>query len=393
MLNDLSENRRLKLALPIGRIRVPKFLYVILAILGVLILVAGGLNIYITKSKTISSIPVKLTNLEIVKMTLGWLDGQRDERGIYTVGLKCDFDSSCEFSASTNRSGFSVLWAENRYLQKNNDEKELGIFKKNVALYADRSVVKEINNNFWNCYFMWEIWNNPNLDQGTKDNLEKICFDSTYESTYVSMNGTIDDIKKREGLVDVMVSDLIINKAIIDNQLILNPINSDDLIENIQENQYFFNSSDRVAKYLWKKDEKDLSDGLVDFQRSLDDYKNKQSTGVRAYEGCQTGITSLMLSSIFNDSKYLDLSKMILDQQIQKINKNSIKDVSVCGLLADKLYEETKIEMFKEKKINIINDSLTNNFDRKDGGFYSKTETQLIKDIKYNGLMVGILVN
>jgi len=392
MSNDLSENRHPKLALPIGRIKVPKFLYIVLAVLLVLVLVVSGLNLYINKSKTTSLTPVRLTNLEIVKKTLSWLDGQRDGRGVYNAGSKCDFNFNCESLMSSNEiSGLSVLWAENRYLQKNNDEKELEIFKKNVALYADRNVVKRINNNFWNCYFMWDIWNNSSLDQGTKDNLEKICFDGMYSSSYMNMNGV--NIKKTEELTKSLVLDIVSNKAIIDEQLLLNSVVDEDLIKNTQRNQFFSSSSDRLTRYLWKNKEKDLSDGLIDFQQSLDTYKNKQEVGIKAYEGCQTGITSLMLSSILNDSIYLDLSKIILDQQFEKINKNSIRDVSVCGLLADELYKATKTEMFKEKKLSIIKDFLTNNFDKKSGGFYSKTETQLIKDVKFNGLMVGILID
>lgn len=391
MSNDLIENGHPKLALPIGRVRVPKFLYIILAVLGVLILVIGGLNLYITKPKTAELVPVKLTNLEMTKMTLDWMDEQRDRRGVYTIGSKCDFNFNCESLMSNDISGFSVLWAGNRYLQKNNDEKELETFKKNVALYADRNVVKRISNNFWNCYFMWDIWNNPNLDQSTKDNLEKICFDGMYSSSYMNMNGI--NIKKTEELTKSVVLNIINNKATIDEQLVLNSFVGEDLIENVQEKQYFFSSSDRLAKYLWKKNEKDLSDGLIDFQQSLDVYKNKQEIGIEAYNGCQIGIASLMLSSIFNDSEYLDLSKIIFEQQAKKINKNSIRDVSVCGLLADELYKQSKDKIFEEKKLNIINEFLINNFDQKNGGFYSKAETQLIKDVKFNGLMVGILMN
>lgn len=390
MSNDLSENRHPKLALPIGRVRVPKFLYIILAILGVLVLFVGGLNIYITKSKKIDLISVKLTNLEMAKMTLGWMEGQKDGMGVYNTGSKCDFDFNCQKINSTQISGLSVLWAENKYLQKNNDEKELEIFKKNVVLYADRDVIKRINNNFWNCYFMWDIWSNPNLDQKTKDNLEKICFDSVYSLNYINENGI--DIKKEEEITKNLVLDLINNKAIIDEQLVLNSVVDEELIENISGKQHFFNSSDRLARYLWRKDESDLLDGLSDFRLSLKIYKNEQIK-VKPYEGCQTGITALMLSFILNDSKYLDLSKIILEQQIQKINKNSIKDASVCGLLADELYKQSKDEIFKEKKNQIINDFLISNFDQKNGGFYSETETQLIKDVKYNGLMVGILVD
>ncbi len=392
MSNDLIENRHPRLALPIGRIRVPKFLYITLAILGILVLVVGGLNIYITKLKITNLPPVKLTNLEIIKTTLSWLDKQRDERGVYTAGLKCDFKSKCEVPISSDTSGFSVLWAEYRYLLNNNDKKELELFEKNLNLYSDRSVNKEIKNNFWNCYLMWDMGKSYNLSQIVKDKLEKICFDSTYELSDTKVN-VITDNKKTKEIIDSLVLDLIDNKAIIDGQLVSNSIINEYFVEDVQENQYFFNSSDRLARYLWKKDEKDLLGGLIDFQQSLEAYKNRQAIEIKAYEGCQTGIASLMLSYIFNDYKYYTLSTIILDQQIQKINKNSIRDVSVCGFFADKLYKETKREIFKEKKLSIINDFLVNNFDKKDGSFYSKTKTSLVKEVMYNGLMIGILVD
>ncbi|MFA6184971.1 MAG: hypothetical protein WCT51_02640 [Candidatus Shapirobacteria bacterium] len=57
MSNDLNENKYPKLALPIGRIKVPKFLYIILIVLGILVLTVGGLRVFliisdVTKSST-----------------------------------------------------------------------------------------------------------------------------------------------------------------------------------------------------------------------------------------------------------------------------------------------------------------------------------------------------
>jgi len=42
MVDDLSGNIKPELALPMGKFSVPKFLYFILIILGILILVVGG---------------------------------------------------------------------------------------------------------------------------------------------------------------------------------------------------------------------------------------------------------------------------------------------------------------------------------------------------------------
>jgi len=402
MANDLNKKKYQRLALPVGKIKVPKFLYIFLIVLIILILVFGGLYFYLKNSiksggmskkngivETTNQMTSEPPNLDLSKKTLSWLNTQRDERGAYTTGLECDIDLNCEIPITTNRFGFSVLWAENRYIQKINDEEQLKIFKNDIALYADRNVVKVINNNFWNCYFMWDIWNNSNLDQASKDNLEKICFNSTYESSY---GGGIIDIKKMKMVVNDLTSDLITNKAAIDGQLRLNSVEDEDLIEDVNENQYFFNSSDRMARYLWKKNDNDFFNSLIDFQQSLNFYKNKQ-TEMKAYEGCETGIASLMLFSIWNDSRYLDLSKIILDQQTKKINQNSMKDISICGLLADKLYENTGDKTFKTKKYDIINEFLKNNFDQENSGFYSKSENSKIKNVKYNGIIAGLLID
>ena len=51
MTDDLSKNSRLRLALPMGRVRLPKFLYIILFVLGILVLIVNGLNFYLKNLK------------------------------------------------------------------------------------------------------------------------------------------------------------------------------------------------------------------------------------------------------------------------------------------------------------------------------------------------------
>lgn len=389
MLDDLKENNNEMLVIPARQTWMLRFLLVILVLM---ILAVVGLAFFLKKNKsvrTVKTVPTELSDLETVEQNLVWLNKQKDTIRAYTVGSVCDFNFNCKDIFPSNTTGFSVLWAENKYLQKNNNDVELEIFKRNVNLYADRNRIKKINNNFWNCYFMWNIWNNKNLDQDIKDNVEKICFDSTYESVYVDEIVDFEEMKKG---VDAIVVDLINNQEVINSQLIPSLVNNEELSKKPVENHYFFNSSDRFSRYLWRKNNNDLSNGLVDFQKSLEDYKNGQNK-VKAYEGCQTGIASLMLSSIFSDSKYLNLSKIILDQQINKINQDSLKDVSVCGFLASRLFEQTQDEIFEVKKKEIIKNFVKNNFDQKNGGFYSKTEIGIIKDVKYNGLMTGLLIN
>jgi len=239
---------------------------------------------------------------------------------------------------------------------------------------------------------MYPIWKNEIFNMDYKEKLEHICFASTYESSQY-LPATIDEVKK--WIDDYARKTLYLGDKIFDEKIEVIQFPKTDLYEDPEEmrmRQFFFTASDRMTRYLWKgKDkEEDLKIGIWDLKISLDEYRENQKE-LRPYEGCMTGISSLVYYEISANNLYLNLANMIANQQSLRIDRGSKKDVAVCGLFFEKLYKKTDNINIDNFKNEIINDFVKNNFNSKNGYFYTEFNNQIIKDIKFIGILSGII--
>ena len=195
MADNLSEKKYLRLALPVGKIKIPKFLYIILIGLIILILVVGGLYFYLENNSKKTILKSKIIKNETVtnkvdgvigvsrsefsenisKNLMLWLEEQRDDRGVYSESEFCKNDV-CSGKSSSNRSGFSVMDGKVRYENKI-DQSVVDDLKK----YSDKNVVRVIQSNYLLCNFLYDLYKYPEVGEEVKTLTEKICFDVQYE--------------------------------------------------------------------------------------------------------------------------------------------------------------------------------------------------------------------
>lgn len=378
--------------------RIPIFLYIAIIVLGTVVLGVGWAKIYVQKQKNISSrisvspTPKKLSNIEIAQKTLDWLNLQKDERGVYTVGTECIGEQCVRLS--TNRSGFSVLWARNRLIKKTNNQVQKNIFLEDLNAYLDTEKVKLIQNNFWNCLFMYRILEeNKEFEESVKEKVRNVCLRGEYLSGY-GLTPSLAELKETTKEDALLALDL--EKS--ENEM---TSGQEEYVEDPvgigNKDAFYFLGADRMAKILLlQKEQKSVDhnlqlDAYVDFSRGLGAYREGT---IYPYQGCYVGTMSVMMSKLENNNIFIDLADHILDQQMARINIESEQDASICGFLADIIYMETGDKKYKNQIDNILKYWKEKQLDINANGFFTTDgDSKIVKKVKFNGIFAGLLLD
>jgi len=391
MVNDLNKERYSKFALPLGKIKVPKYLYIFLIVLIILILIISGFYFYLKNNpkKTTTNKSV-IKNEGIINKTDGlvdksnsdllekmskdlilWLEKQRDDRGVYSENEICE-NGVCNGNIQSNRSGFSVLSGEVRYEKKINQH-----IIDDLKKYSDKDKVQVIQSNYLLCNFLYDIYNYPNASEEAKNLTEKICFDSQYEIFNDDYNSIyVQDINTEE-ILNQNLSKL---ERIVDDKEKVSSVASDNF--NIL-NKYGYYASEFATRYKWKNKEEDYKGFLVSVNKFLDLYGNKSSQFADG-EVCSFAWGLADIGEYKNLLKLRDYGRVIYKDEVSddKIAKMTLKQALTCGLAAnrfndkdalDKLITKT-ISAFYNKEKGCIGqqsiESLTNIYDVKNNGIF-----------------------
>ena len=380
------------LALPVGKIKIPKFLYIFLIILVVLVLIIGGLNFYlkkikktdISKTSTINSsveesISANLNSLEISKKIIEVSDKQRDERGVYSENEICQ-DGTCKGSFSSNRSGFSVMDGKVK-LQKEISQDIVNDLKK----YTDRSVVQVIQSNYLLCNFLYDLSNYPNASDEVKDLTSKICFDTYYELFDLDDSAAIfnrDTVTDTTSLLNTNLKKL--NKILVKKESVASNTNETDFA--ILKNYGYF-VSEYTTRYKWKNNDEDYRGFLVSLDRFLDlygDKNNKFNDG----EGCGLAWGLIDMGEYKQMPELKKYGQLIYSKETTEkdINKMSVRHMLTCGLLADKLNDKKTVNSF-------VNKIFTDFYDQNKGMISEQNKSSNLKvyDVKNNGMFLILL--
>ena len=386
MTDDLNKNSYLKLALPMGSVRVSKFLYIIVIILGVLVLIAGGLTFYLENSKKSKASKMqitdqttnKLSNLEIAKETVTWLNTQKNENIEYDVGCECAGESclSCKEKIYSPRLFSFVLWGKFKYAEKNNDYQdivnEIKLFQPNLE--------HGLQYGSWNCKLLYEIWQSGKLPQTTKDQIKNICIKSQYEFE--------EELK----LPDNIDKKLLDNMEKIKNNKSITTENDDILIENFYKNAFLV--SEMVTRVFWKPEieainfednytETDLA--KICFDKVLVGYNSNEERGLK--EDALLGIASIDMYRLTKNNKYLDFAKYLFNLK-REVVKNAytlaykalfIRELGV--ITQDKSYDQELLSIVDEIKNSPIGKESQPGAFKASNGYY----------VIENSLIVGLL--
>ncbi|MDD2225229.1 MAG: hypothetical protein PHP97_03630 [Candidatus Shapirobacteria bacterium] len=413
MADNLSEKKYQRLTLPMGKIKIPKFLYIILIILGVLILVVGVFYFYSknnfkkttikpTKSSQVldnkmtsggsggvtsqSNINNKLSNLEISKKLVNWLEKQRDERGVYSENEICE-NGICKGNIPSNRSGFSVMDGKVK-LQKEIDQNIVDDLKK----YVNKDIVQVIQSNYLLCNFLYDLYSYPNANEEVKSLTEKICFNVQYELANQKDWDSIYDTKNIINIDALLNQDLQKLENILVEKQATSSIITDDGDFNfnlVRKNGYFV--SEFATRYKWGNKDEDYRGFLVSLDRFLDlysDSKNEFNDG----EGCGLAWGLIDMGEYKQMPELKKYGEMIYSKEVveKDINKMTLRHTLTCGLLADRLNDKKMVNIF-------INKIITNFYDENKSCVGQQNKSGNIKpiinfyDVKDNGMFLILL--
>ena len=392
MTDDLSKINYPKLALPIGRIRLPKFLYIILFVLGILVLIVSGLNFYLknlkeistNKTSKISDDTIDSSFLKASETTLKLINKQKNDNGIYNTGVMCSADfTECKDLGESHYSGIPVIWGRFNFYLKNKDQEDLDLVKNDIDNYFEMVKTKTIGANNDGCILLYDLWKDESFDKGYKEKISTICSSFQYPG---SLN--YEEIKKTDG--ELLIS---IDKK-IDKILKWQPGESvdasgeyDSIIQELGFDIDFLPSlmSNHLSESKILNNDYSKTQANKIFDVLLDILFAKLNTQTNNNEYfCRTGKSVLDFGLINNHSKSLELAKKIAPIGFK--DKNNID----CALLSSQLenLDPTNI-IYSNYKNDFLKTNVVNNFS--DLGFWKKTGEDFYIDVGFNGLMFGLL--
>lgn len=331
----------------------------------------------------------RLNNLEIAEKVLAWLDKQRNENGVYLYGWRCQASGSCQ-SIPDNRVGLYALWGRFKHYQATQDQKDLNIIDRDLGIYSDETKVNVIQNDFWNCKLMYEMWKSNLFSEEQKKKIEAICQRGNYNPLDLSEV----DAKIASGEVEKIDLGEIASGEVAG----MSSLSTQDgkLIE------YSAFASDFAAKYLWKNKEEELKRAKGYLKKAIDLYIGETTEGKYFSKGarCVFGIAGLDLYQATQEKKYLDFSTRFFNEVgVGESHNLSLFSRIICALFAQQLYQITQEDQYRQTKINLVNSLIEEAFDYEGykgyffgGGYFrSINSTEINKFVKENGLIVGIL--
>ncbi|HUS60170.1 MAG TPA: hypothetical protein VMX76_02190 [Nevskiaceae bacterium] len=335
--------------------------------------------------------------LRIARQVLDWLDNQRDAREVYIFGNLCQISGQCETTGEDNRAGLAALWGRFRYYQVTQEKKDRGILTDDLDIYTNPAKIPVIQNDFWNCKLMYQMWQSDLLSDWQKEKVEKICWYGVYPPGEPK---------------EVATPDL---KIVIDDRpkLLKNPPRLSAFGGGIVEKAAF--SADFSARYLWRKDEKELEKAIGFFNQAVSLYAQETSSDYLSGKWV-LGIAALDLYRVTEETKYLDFAIALLEKEaLEEICiigdpsptycQESLSERATANLFLRQLFETTGKARYKNLASELTKKTIETAFDAQgyegffvgDGSFNSFgrgasiEKVNVYKPIRDNGLIVGIL--
>ncbi len=337
----------------------------------------------VTPSPLVSQTP-QLTNIEIAEKVLAWLGKQKDERGVYYFMVECDEGGECK-RIPDNRAGIRVLWGNFKYYQKTGSKQALATIEKDLAIYSNKEIIPFIQNDFWNCKLMFEMWQSNLFSEEQKRRIEDICWRGGYYHP-LDLLERIKIENFQETVVDE-VEDINFDLVEKGDYAFETTISEEDKAKGKEYSVY---PSEFVARYLWRNDIAQLTKAKFYFDKAVQLYFSSPSS---FDDNCLLGISALDLYQVNKDRGYLDFAQILFEKSREK--DFDLTESVHCLFLADELFRLTKEENYKAWKIEKLNYLFQNSFEEdleeEQGSFRFFKHIRKIFPINENSLLVGFL--
>lgn len=355
----------------------------IIGLLVIIIVLISAFFYFFPKFKKVEDTDIS----KATRNTLSWIDGQKNNDGIYNYDLVCLNDDCTETEElSTNLHQYSfIFWA--RYKgYKNGDSSQLSELENDVNNFINLGEQEySLQLNFWNCKLMEDIYNDKEISEEIKESIFNICTNS----------GTVMD-----------------NQAETDEKIasLIEKIESGEEIT-IEDKEYYvesfiFNagsSSENSTLYNVSKEYNSTY-----FRLAVDYFKN----ALYGYEpGIESnsilGIASLDLYKITNSDYFLSFANYLYNNA-KEIEDNTIDEYENPYVFSYLLFFSQELEEVSSENQeefltyqNKLKDTIiSNGFDKKgypsykyDQGAFSSFPGSGYYSVKENAFIIGVLNN
>lgn len=334
-----------------------------------------------------------LTNIQIAKITLNWLNQQRDATGIYSLGCSCKDNRciNCKPLPSSWRETSFIIWGESKYYEKTKDQEVL----KNINKDFDALEGKVLQINNWHCKLLYDVWHNS-IDKAIKNKAFNLCKRAGYE-------GRKEDSISETDVNNIILTDMkkTMSKTTFE---ISKEFNQKDLKENFQRNASMV--SENVIISMWdgliEKDttrESIKKAGIEMFKNALYGYELRKKEKPSIIDNSLLGIASLDLYKATNQQDYLNFALYLYQEnKILEATSSSSYEYIYSALFTSEVINAVHYKKYEFDYSNVLTKIVNRGFDYP--GYESHlTDIGAISDLhknyitKENGLAIGLLSN
>lgn len=297
--------------------------------------------------------------LYIANSISNWLPQMRSNNGIYYFMSSCNDSNQCEADGTDNRASAPIIWARFKIYQKTHDQALLNEIEKDFTTYNNPQVVQLLQNDFWNCRFLYDLSQSTALTQIFKLHAKNLCERGQYFPT------DVDELTQQLKSGSTPEADLTATQKGV-------KFNSKLSADDINFSRYSANSSDFSAKYLWFKNPDDLAFAKMFFTKAALSYislKNKK-TDINE-DRALFGIAAYDLYEASNSNSYLDFAKYITTEQNQ-YGCQSVMGCTNYSMLLNNLYTKTKDASYKTREQEMLTSLLNQGYDSSGFSGYKK---------------------
>lgn len=290
--------------------------------------------------------------INVARKTLDWIDKQRNETGWYIMGKTCgpkDCEQIMDDKEVGNKDGLIATWVRLNFYEQHQDLKDLEIVKKDIDLFYQKHKDKDLNDSLWFCKVTYEMAQSKYIDQGQKDKLKELCF-NTRELDGEDLINYWPDRFKREIKVKFPPPPTWEYYSLYERYF-------DSFFEQITNLAY---------KYAWSGEEKYKELIEKHFLVQEDLVLNKKTIDSQSL--CLFGLSTL------DTWKLIDKSKTKLNYVINFYKTIEVRNEKenflvnpICGIFLKNLYEATNDKSYLEK-LDVNNKKIIDNNNREEKG-------------------------
>lgn len=254
-----------------------------------------------------------------------WLNKQKMSDGRYGFAQICTSKTDCQPLVADNRLGPQVAWGEFMYYKKHPSLALLSNINAVITTYTNNSVVSTVQNNFYNCKLMYQLWRNNLFTGLQKRQIQTLC---TRSQQYPLNNyDGMDTVNDAQAIQIMQQSGNTASAAALPS-----PLDADSFISAVTA------VSDLATIAKWNNDDASYRLALLYFEDSLSAYNQNAAS----FHDAQPllGIAALDLYAKRGKSAYLSYAKNIFKQN----NNEKCGALDHCVntlLLARQLYNVT----------------------------------------------------